>query len=236
VDRSSLELLLGQGLSIEKIAKRFAKHPSTVSYWMAKYGLQAVNRAKHAARGGIQRDRLEEMVESGMTIAELATELGVSKTTVRHWMRRYGIRTKNKRGPRHGAKTRQAKAVGLAQVTFTCPHHGETEFVLEGRGYYRCKRCRTAGIARHRRRLKEIPVTEAGGCCCVCGYDRSARALEFHHLEPDEKRLGISAIGLTLSLAAARAEAAKCILLCSNCHAEVEGGVTKPPGTVLEGR
>ena len=125
MDRSSLELLLGQGLSIEKIAKRFAKHPSTVSYWMAKYGLQAVNRAKHAARGGIQRDRLEEMVESGMTIAELATELGVSKTTVRHWMRRYGIRTKNKRGPRHGAKTRQAKAVGLAQVTFTCPHHGK---------------------------------------------------------------------------------------------------------------
>lgn len=30
---------------------------------------------------------------------------------------------------------------------------------------------------------------------------------------------------MTLSLADVRAEAAKCVLLCSNCHAEVEGGV-----------
>jgi transposase len=47
--RESLEVLLGQGLSVEKIAKRFGKDPSTISYWMGKYGLQAVNRDKHVA-------------------------------------------------------------------------------------------------------------------------------------------------------------------------------------------
>jgi len=41
MDNQSLELLLGQGLSIERIAKRFGKDPSTVSYWMKKSGLES---------------------------------------------------------------------------------------------------------------------------------------------------------------------------------------------------
>jgi transposase len=82
-----------QGLSVEKIAKRFGKHPSTVSYWMAKYGLEAVNRDKQAARGGIERELLEPLVEAGMTIAEIAQELDLSTGTVRLWLQRHGIRT-----------------------------------------------------------------------------------------------------------------------------------------------
>ena len=34
-------------------------------------------------------------------------------------------------------------------------HHGETDFWLNGRGYYRCKRCRSAAVARRRRKVKE---------------------------------------------------------------------------------
>lgn len=73
--------------------------------------------------------------------------------------------------------------------------------------------------------MKSTLVAEAGGCCRLCGYDRCVSALEFHHIDPLQKRLGISAGGLTQSLAALRQEAAKCVLLCSNCHAEVESGV-----------
>jgi hypothetical protein len=112
MEKESLELLLGQGLSVEKIAKRFGKDPSTVSYWMGKYGL------------------------------------------------------------------------------------------------------------------------EAGGCCAVCGYDRHLRALAFHHVDPADKRLQISWNGVTQSLATLRTEAQKCVLLCSNCHAEVEDGLIELPATV----
>jgi hypothetical protein len=35
--------------------------------------------------------------------------------------------------------------------------------------------------------------------------------------------------GVTLSLARLRAEARKCVLLCGNCHAEVEAGVANIP-------
>jgi transposase len=232
MDRGSLELLLGQGLSVEKIAKRFSKHPSTVSYWMAKHGLEAVNREKHAARGGIERERLEPLVEAGMTLAEIAQELERSTATVRLWLRRHGLRTL---AARRAETFRAARDAGVLTVTRSCESHGETSFVLEGRGYYRCKRCRAEGVARRRRKLKEILVADAGGRCCVCGYDRFPCALEFHHLDRHDKRLQISANGVTLSLDALREEARKCVLLCSNCHAEVESGVTKLPGTVSDG-
>ncbi len=53
--------------------------------------------------GGIQRERLHALVNGGKTIAEIAEDVGLSKTTVRHWLRRYGLRT-------HNAQQRRAHA------------------------------------------------------------------------------------------------------------------------------
>jgi hypothetical protein len=164
VDEDSLKVLLGRGLSVEQIAKRFGRDASTVSYWMKKLGLEAPGREKDASKGGIDREMLEG--------------------------------------------------------------HGLTDFVIEGRGYYRCKLCRVESVVAHRRSVKAQLVEEAGGRCAICGYDRYLGALEFHHLDPLEKRLGLSHRGVALAISTLRAEAAKCVLLCSNCHAEVEGGVS----------
>jgi hypothetical protein len=46
----------------------------------------------------------------------------------------------------------------------------------------------------------------------------------FHHLDPDEKLFELSRNVVTRSLRTAREEAAKCALVCANCHAEVESG------------
>ena len=108
-----------------------------------------------------------------------------------------------------------------------CRTHGRTEFVLEGRGYYRCKRCRMERVLEWRRRTKERLIAEAGGCCQICGYDRYSGALHFHHVDPTQKEFGIARHGVTRAIAKARAEVAKCVLLCSNCHAEVEAGVAR---------
>jgi hypothetical protein len=110
-----------------------------------------------------------------------------------------------------------------------CLRHGETEFVLEGRGAYRCRRCRSEAVSARRRRLKAALVREAGGRCAVCGYDRHAGALRFHHLDPGGQRMNVSAGGIAMSLERLREEARRCVLLCSNCHAEVEGGVLALP-------
>jgi hypothetical protein len=60
--------------------------------------------------------------------------------------------------------------------------------------------------------------------CAICGYGRFPGALHFHHRDPSIKSFELSAEGFARSLDRARAEARKCVLLCSNCHAEVEGG------------
>jgi 5-methylcytosine-specific restriction endonuclease McrA len=113
-----------------------------------------------------------------------------------------------------------------------CSTHGETMFVLDRRGYYRCRRCRSASVSRRRRRLKELLVAEAGGACRLCGYSRCMGALEFDHLAPEEKAFSLSEEGVTRSLARARAEVWKCVLLCANCHAEVEAGVATAPDPI----
>lgn len=63
----------------------------------------------------------------------------------------------------------------------------------------------------------------------ICGYDRHPSALHFHHVDPESKSFVLSRHGVTRSFAEAAAEADKCVLLCANCHAEVEAGFIELP-------
>jgi transposase len=229
MDRASLELYLSRGLSLEAIGRRFDRHESTVAYWVHKHGLTAAHRDQHLARGALSEELLTELVEDGASIAEIAVAVDRSKTTVRYWLSRLGLKTRNARGRRATAAARAARSAGLAVLVMRCPRHGGTEFWLDGRGCYRCKRCRSEAVTRRRRRVKTILVQEAGGACAACGYSGNMRALHFHHVDPASKRLGLSANGVSLALETLRAEAQKCVLLCSNCHAEVEDGTATVP-------
>jgi transposase len=226
MDRAFLDQLLGQGLSLADIGRRSGLHESTVGYWVREHGLQAVNHDKHVAKGELERAVLEPMVESGMSIAQIAQAVGRSKATVRHWLGTYGLRTS---GTRAREGVHEARAAGLRIATLGCARHGDTDHYLDKRGYYRCKQCRTEAVVRRRRKLKRILVAEAGGRCTLCGYNRYFGALEFHHLDPASKSFGLSMRGLTPAIEALRVEAQKCVLLCSNCHAEVEGGIASIP-------
>jgi hypothetical protein len=176
------------------------------------------------------------LVEDGLSIAQIALAIGRSKATVRHWLIQYGLKTHHGVGRRSSGQTKAAKQAGLAAVTMHCNRHGETDFWLDGRGCYRCKLCRSAAVARRRRKVKTILVEESGGCCRICGYDRNMRALHFHHVDPSQKRREINAKGVAVALDLLRVEAQKCVLLCSNCHAEVEDGMVSVPAEALAGR
>jgi 5-methylcytosine-specific restriction endonuclease McrA len=180
---------------------------------------------------------LQDHVEAGLSIAQIATALGRSKATVRYWLHRHRLQTSRSGGRLRDDQVRAARALGLSQVRMTCAQHGDTAFVVDRRGYYRCKRSRSAAVTRRRRKVKAVLVAEAGGACSICGYARCQSALEFHHQIPSDKAFALSEEGVTRSIARARAEAAKCVLLCANCHAEVEAGTATfpvPQAEVLE--
>ena len=112
------------------------------------------------------------------------------------------------------------------EILRDCRHHGLTVWIRSVAGdRYRCKRCRSEHVTARRRRVKRLLVDEAGGRCILCGYDRYPGALQFHHMDPSTKSFALSDQGVARSLEKARAEAAKCVLICANCHAEVEEGV-----------
>lgn len=113
------------------------------------------------------------------------------------------------------------------EITKTCKHHGETIYVLEGRNSYRCKRCRVEAVTEARRKRKNKLVEIHGGECVVCGYSKCPQALQFHHLDPTQKEFGIAKSGVCRSFDTMKAEADKCVLVCANCHTEIEAGITK---------
>jgi hypothetical protein len=219
MDRPSLTQFLDERLSLAEIGRRVGLHEATVGYWVKKYGLEAANREKHAAQGGVPRQELEGLVNAGMSTSQIAEAVGLSKTTVRHWLQEFGLST-------HWARRRQASAGREPDLLAECSLRGMTTFRRRSEGGYRCVRCRAEAVSRRRRKVKQLLVDEAGGACCVCGYSRCVAALEFHHVAPAEKSFSLSHRGVTRSLARARAEASKCALVCANCHAQVEAGMT----------
>ncbi len=217
--------MLREGLSLAEMGRRLGCHESTVAGRLWVHGLRPLNADKHAARGGLDRAELERLVARGLSIAQIAAAVDRSKATVRHWLVCYGLKTVSQSGGGPRAETRAARERKLQRTKLICHRHGLTDFVLEGRGYHRCASCRAERVSRRRRKVKETLVAEAGGSCVLCGYSRCIAALQFHHLDPETKRFHLSRHGVARSIAKARAEAAKCLLVCANCHAEIEHGL-----------
>jgi hypothetical protein len=155
----------------------------------------------------------------------MAARLDCSAATVRHWLRKHEIETHRTSQLR---STREGRASGADATLRVCAVHGATPYVLDTDGYYRCPTCRAGSVIRRRARIRDAVIAEAGGCCAICGYSRSPAALQFHHVDPATKEFALRN-GDTRSLERMRAKAAKCVLLCANCHAEVESGRTQLP-------
>jgi hypothetical protein len=78
--------------------------------------------------------------------------------------------------------------------------------------------------ARYPSSLARAPVQFLSGMRTSARLDACTEAW---HLRPEEKQFSLGRKGVARSLAKARAEASKCLLLCANCHAEVEAGVLR---------
>lgn len=226
--REELERYLAEGLSLAQIGKRVGLEKSTVSYHVKRYGLTPVNKGRAANRGGLDPEVLAAMAEEGLTLTEMARRADRSVSTVRYWLKKHGywpLPAGKKR-----AQVQLARERGVKTLELDCGRHGRTEFIIENSGRSRCLKCRREAVVQWRRRAKLRLVAEAGGRCVICGYDESPVALQFHHVDPAQKSFGLAMRGLTRSIERLREEAAKCVLLCANCHARVEWGDAALPG------
>ena len=197
MDRDWLEAQLAAGRSIESIAREVGKHPSTVGYWVNKHGLASLHAARHAATRRAARERRCGLVEEGLSIRQIAERLDVSATTVRHWLRRYELKTARARDAvatdptvreRSSARVppaRSRRTLGARRHERALPLQA-----LQQRGGDR------TGGARSRRSWSRRPAAAAS----LCGYDRFPGALQFHHVDPAQKSFALSVQGVARSL------------------------------------
>lgn len=75
-----------------------------------------------------------------------------------------------------------------------------------------------------RQRLKDRAAYVMGNECACCGYNKCIQALEFHHLDPEEKDFSFGK-NPNRSWKDTRNELQKCILVCANCHREIHYGL-----------
>lgn len=79
-----------------------------------------------------------------------------------------------------------------------------------------CNSCR-ATVRAQKRKLQAVEYK--GGCCEKCSYDKSVKALCFHHLDGELKFNCVSQL-YSYTWETLKKEIDKCQLLCLNCHAE----------------
>ncbi len=73
---------------------------------------------------------------------------------------------------------------------------------------------------KYREKIQTIKINKG---CSICGYNKSARSLHFHHIDPKIKLFEIAyATRHSFRPAKIMEEIDKCILLCANCHGEIE--------------
>lgn len=83
---------------------------------------------------------------------------------------------------------------------------------------------RTEIKKQHKQEIRQKAYEYLGGECAICGYNKCWQALEFHHINPVEKKYKI-ADGFKRGWQSLKKELNKCMLLCRNCHAEVHAGL-----------
>jgi hypothetical protein len=150
----------------------------------------------------MEKHSLSTQIESGMTLAEIAKERQCALTTVRYWLKKYGLKTKNGVGKR---------------PTFT---KGDRKCAVCARAvpdYQRGNKCGACAMRIIHYRTKTKAVEYKGGKCQDCGWIGHVVGYDFHHRDPAQKEFTISS-HKNRSWERIVVELDKCDLLCAMCH------------------
>jgi hypothetical protein len=153
----------------------------------------------------IEKITLEQLLKQKLSGDKIAFKLGCSRSNVEYWERKYGLLPAfGLRGSGRRAKSPEQMAADMTRLAVA-----------------------------HRRGLKARAIEYKGGRCALCGYDRCNAALEFHHVDRRTKAFGLSRKGIIRSWGSIKKEIDKCLLVCSNCHREVEAGARSIPDSLV---
>lgn len=172
----------------------------------------------------MKKEELENYINERKSLNQISRETGKSLTTVRYWVKKYQLPFETKNFSSQGIKD-----YGSSKLCPKCKTNCNIEEFYNRRGKkggsVYCKKCTSLQVLERTKKLKQEMVDYKGGCCQICGYSKYIGALDFHHINPNEKDFTIAHIRQYKFDEVIKNELDKCMLVCSNCHREIHGGL-----------
>lgn len=165
----------------------------------------------------IDKSILETLLKQGLSTNQIGKELNKTGAGVRYVMKKHNLSSDFE--PRNKELT---PIIDNKKKCSKCQQIVDIEkYSLRSNGNLQSA-CNDCNNIRRYAIIKANLITlkdEFGGKCIRCGYNNSYCALDFHHLNPEDKSFSLSSPN-SLNIDKLRLEANKCILLCANCHRE----------------
>lgn len=179
----------------------------------------------------MEYNELKGYLDRNLSIREISEESKKCYTSVRHWMKKYGLKP-NFKSFKDGhdfangsAKQKnRTKIIGETRYCPVCEKYKKFEEFYTRRknncsGW--CRKCVNQHTIERCRKLKTELIQYKGGKCQKCSYDKYQGALDFHHRNSEQKDFSISKKYRCSKLNdKIKNELDKCDLLCANCHRE----------------
>ncbi len=226
IEKEDLERLVNQRLSTYKIAEKLGKSRTSICYLLKKYNLKTCYYNKQP-----EKEELEKLVEMGLSTNKIADWTGRSQSNVRYWLGKYGLKT-------HYVTREKTDEIKLTHKT--CNNCNENKSVNEfyfrknrNKYYNTCKKCDSenhkknhTGLNgyRHKNKQKLIDTIFSDCKCELCDFKtKNISVYDFHHRDPSKKEFNLCKVRYKMK--ECLEEIKKCILVCSNCHREIHGGL-----------
>lgn len=165
----------------------------------------------------MDKKELETLVNQKYTVAQLSEHFGKGKSTVRHWLKKYGLKTLGKAGAKPKSKIidghKECTKCGIRKPLDAFRMRKDRPGTLQPH----CKECCTNKTIENNQKHKTALVGYMGGECYDCGLKDDPKVYDFHHIEPEHKDFTIQE-NRGKSFVKLISELDKCVMLCSNCH------------------
>ena len=119
----------------------------------------------------MEKHILLQSIKENKSTRDISKEHNIGQTTVRYWLKKYGLKTNP-----------------LRRIKFYFCKCGESNpDNFYGKQKKQCKKCFNDSRIKVFNETKQKAVDYKGGKCVACSYDKYIGALEFHHINPEEK-------------------------------------------------
>jgi hypothetical protein len=165
----------------------------------------------------MEKKLLQEEIEKNKSISELASRFNKSKSSIRHWLKKFSLKTK------YIEKYSSSKCEVCEKPLKNLQRKYCSNSCKVKSHYNKVKNNPNTTYSQEKRGIerKIYFINLLGGGCSKCGYNKNITAIEFHHKNPKEKKIGLNMRTFSNnSMNVLIEEALKCELLCANCHRE----------------